>query len=488
MWLLCCSVNLGCVALTQENVPQQDEYQVPWVNQDDLVVDVCGTVCDEQGTPVVGATVRFIDPLKLFDPDFKQTSTVTDDKGKFHLKYNVMNAFRHLLVAESKERDLLGYSSFAFQLYDRKAANRNDSEQKTDSTGKVIKTPKLQKEMLENIPITVKKSISATGKVVDSEGNPVENAYVGVRYRSIDNDHSFFYVDFPGGFTDSEGKYKFSALDYPVELIYAFHKENGIDTATCTPNSNPVTFINKNNLFHLKKYPTRVRLIDSITKEPRTDVWVRSIGGRYFIDGNITSCYAIPDKDGVAYLPWIEPAKEYVIFDPISLCSFFPKHEEHPKEETEIVLKNHATSVYGKIYYPDGKPAAGIPVKYTSSLYLHRNSDVTDAYKQTWTDSQGRYEVSILERIGSSRDVDTFNVYLFPDVPGWVPSKLPMGSFPADGKPFRMDVELRKPTVIRGTVSINHPQKGKTPAASITMTLSGCMREWWQNSGIGMQT
>ena len=478
---------LACIACL-ESAYSQNVQEHNWVNQEDLMVDVRGTVQDAQGEPVAGAVVRFVDPQTLFDSEFQPTSTVTDKDGKFHLRYNIVDAFRHFLFVESKESNLAGFFSFTFEFSNgNHPLYRSVGKTELNSTGKVVSTPVFTKELLENIAIPVRKSQVVTGRVVDADDNPVKGAYAGVRYLYVGNGGLYGYVDFPGAFTDAEGQFTFLAVNQTRGGIYAVHKEKGIGNMQgfSSSDANFAAFEFEKHLLRLAQYPTRVRLTDQNTGEPRTDMLVRPQRLHYYVDGNNIPFYAVPDENGVALLPWTAPAQSYEVFDSRTLRSDFTMRKEHRLEETEIFVKNHPTKVYGQIQFPDGKPAAGFRIVYTDAL--HREY-TTNAYNQTWSDSQGRYEIDIFSGIGSGIKIDTFSIYLYPEIPGWVPSELPVGRFPADGKPFRFDITLRKPTVIRGTLTKNHRQHGKTPEAGMDISLEGCLDRHWQMSGGPMLT
>ena len=486
---LLCIVCLECASSQGE----PERGSISWINQDDLLVDVKGTVQDQRGQPVAGAIVRFVDTQTLFDPHFKPISTVTDKDGKFQLKYNIADAFRHFIFAESKEYNLAGFFSFTFELYDEhRPIDHNPAPVKLDTTGKVIATPAFAKDMLENITIFMRKSQVVAGKVVDFNNEPVEGAYVGVRYRTgVYRDEYYAsgrFIDFPGTFTDSEGQFTFLAYNQALGGVYAVHQEKGLANMkglSATDKEILTAFMAEKHLFRLWQYPTRVRLIDQITKEPRTDVYVRPEKMHWNSnDTNSIPFHAIPDNNGVASLSWKAPQQRYAVFHPKSHRFTSSAWKDLAPVETEILVTNHPTKVYGQIQFPDGKPAAGIRVVYQDSLtgYSEREHD-TDAYHQTWTDSQGRYEVDIFSDIGSDGRVSTFSIYLFPEIPGWVPSQLPVGRFPANGEPYRMDMELRKPTVIRGTVTKDHLQRGKTPVGEVEMALTGYLVNNWMMSG-----
>ena len=329
-----------------------------WVNRNDLMTDIRGTVCGESGEPLAGATVYFRDPRRILDPEYRPVTATTDAEGRFSLKYDTVDAFRHPIFAVSPDGEHHGFYSFlcGWEMGQWGSENRVSWEDMPrDRTGKVLHGIQMSQETLREIRITVHPVTVAEGKVVDEAGQPVAGVCVGTRYL-LGGGH----FDFTLTRTDSAGLYK---LPVPAgkkpDAIYAVHRElGGFFSPMAGGNSNPLNIHTPELVLTIKKYPTQVKFTDHDTGKPRTDYGVYPRQVNYQLEHSDTPFYGLPDADGVITIPWFPATQHWVPFDPESMVRAGEEYRERTADETKIAVKNRPTKVYGRVHYPDGTPAA----------------------------------------------------------------------------------------------------------------------------------
>ena len=147
--------------------------------------------------------------------------------------------------------------------------------------------------------------------------------------------------------------------------------------------------------------------------------------------------------------------------------------------EYAVKIKIDPLKIYGEIRYPDGTPAANIPLGPMKPEHSQGAEDGR-SYHIVWMDSRGRFELwahswaSFMSFITLRGDGLVIRYVRTPtsEVPGWDHLKVVREELSPDARSLRYDMELGKSTVLRGKVTRNHPDQGKIPVAGAELRLA----------------
>ncbi len=300
---------------------------------DKPLIQVKGIVRDEEGNPVVGATVETL----AIEPNAVALSTQSVKGGGFLLNFPSDVYYGKPIVIHDKSKQLASYIS-GFQYT---AVSRNVFRVTLKPIGHTVVT------------------------VVDEAGVPRPGATV---HLLID------YGAYQSGTTDAQGKIQFNyPIDAPINWIVAYKEDEGLDYYENNTSFalSGQSYIPDQVLLKLNgSQRVRVKVVDSM-KRPVADVnvtpWTIHKQGKRD-DVNLSGLQlAKSDANGIAEMRFI-PRQclrgiSFLISDEKYHCPQLPiaSEDQFGQEVIEIgAVVYQLVRVSGKVVHADGTPAAGI--------------------------------------------------------------------------------------------------------------------------------
>ncbi len=383
-----------------------------WYDYRDLLVEVSGTVLDENGQTVPGAIVVQTSD-SMFHPD-EPGITTCNDKGEYRLRVFAQVHYLPQIIAFSPDESRQGNT-------------------RARNAGRV-----------ENLDIVLKPVPRNSFKVVDAEQKPIAGAMV--LYMTVERDHAKLVTDAEGRFAGygnafvvykpgyglAEVKFEEGSAPEEKTLVLEKAKQSRFkiidDYGKPLPGLTvvPSTFYRDNykSWIHTRWEPLRRRTDDQGNVEfDFVPSWVEE-----------RRLWLFPQIDE-AFAPY---------FIPVTEGDRQPSPPVYSEEEDRYVQQVFPTAaVRGVLQTEDGRPAAGAIAELHPEKLMRWYGIMTDA--------KGRFEVRMPPGYPFTLDVQ--------DKQGWavIDRKIPV---PAD-KPFEpLEIKLQETARIFGTVT---EADGKTP-------------------------
>lgn len=294
---------------------------------------ITGTVFDYDGNPVAGALITGGDL-----PVIK-----SDEKGKFQIEIPGAPAFFLQLTAWQPGTDRVGFKNFPSFL------------------NGIDKFPQLD--------IVLKRGHRFYGKVLDREGNPVSEAYVGANRPSIAIEPVL---------TDEEGKFEFFSISSKIDCIYAYKPELGFDfrsknlpksetTLFSTEEIGPFEFkltksepvkVNIQNEKGIPLEGIRVGLAYVISKDG--DTWASNADDSWLAREK-KLLHTFTDADGNAVIDWVHENESYMFYA--------VQTPENAPESTER---------YGHLRFPPGENRKTVSAKLPRAVVVKGSAKLWD--------------------------------------------------------------------------------------------------------------
>ena len=381
----------------------------PWVNESDMLGEINGTVIDGTGAAVPGALLQWQN-AELFLPNLSSGPFTADENGKFKVPADMKNVFGMVLCVSNSDGTLF-----------------NDYHIGKDSTlieldNKIV----MDKSEINDAKFIVYPTRQITGVVHDTGGHPVHGASIYTPFMpSAKNVVK----------TDENGKFTVTFMRYPNFSTYftVFKPEVGIATVSLSDRKFSVKTKDvdgKEPPYELPQPvvlsktfgPVKVQVVDNDGKpvpsvavahfrtpvNPQVDVerfrspmninpTVPDYSIMFFrelypffqkTDENGFAVINVPNPEDLTHTTLVTMSAPYFI-----PCKIDVKSREPGENGVIRITTPDVHVVRGTLRYPDGKPAANIPMMgkiggYEDLKYSQKNSCVV-------TDSLGRYELPI---------------------------------------------------------------------------------------------